>query len=245
MEEQLTIIKEPRPIPDPPRPVPMVDPTHSDVRFQHVSPDLSPAVHNTEGFEALAHDTPRNTLTLGALIRLAVWQAFPVILCALAGVGVAFMLTPKFAARADIMIHLQQPGDAVVRYHSSQAVIIRNRSFLAPIARDLQVEPDDMERNLTVDFPKGGDIMRIEYSDHDPGFALEALKRIILSWQTAALPVELEESAAHQIVAPPAVLSEPVFPQPLQFAALGAAIGVFLSMANAIFLRSPVSRRKD
>ena len=245
MEELLTEIKELRQIPDPPRPVPKVDPAHPDVRLQYAPADLSSAVHNTEGFVAPDDGAPRNTLTLGDLTRLAVRQAFPVILCALAGVGVAFMLTPEFAARVDIMIHMQQPGDAVVRYHSSQAVIIKNRSFLAPIARDLQVEPDDMERSLIVDFPKGGDIMRIEYSDHDPGFALEALKRIVLSWQTAALPVELEESAAHQIVAPPAVLSEPVFPQPLQFAALGAAIGVFLSMANAIFLRSPVSRRKD
>jgi capsular polysaccharide biosynthesis protein len=245
MEEQLTEIKELRQIPDPPRPVPKVDPTHPDARLQHTSTGLSPAIHDTGVFVAPANGAPRNTLTLGTLFRLAIRQAFPVILLALAGFGVAFMLAPKFAARADIMIHLQQSGDAVVRYHSSQTVIIKNRSFLAPIAREMQVKPEDMERSLSVDFPKGGDIMRIEYSDHDPGFALEALKRIVLAWQTAALPVELEESAAHQIVASPAVLSEPVFPQPLQFAALGAAIGVFLSMANALFLRSPVSRRSD
>ncbi len=245
MEEQLTDIKELRQIPDPPRPVPKIDPTHSDGKLQHAPSDLSLPGSATVGFLAPADGMPGNTLTFGALFGLAIRQVFPVILCGLAGVGVAFMLTPKFAARVDIMIHLQQPGDAVVRYHSSQAVIIKNRSFLAPIARDMQVEPDDMERNLSVDFPKGGDIMRIEYSDHDPGFALEALKRVVSAWQTATLPVELEESAAHQIVAQPAVLSEPVFPQPLQFAALGAAIGLFLSMANAIFLRSPVSRRKD
>lgn len=245
MEEQLTDIKELRQIPDPPRPVPKFDPTHSDIGLQHAPADLSSPGNDTAGFLAPADGAPQNTLTLGSLFRMAIRQAFPVVFFALAGVGVAFMLTPKFAARADIMIHLQQPGDAVVRYHSSQTVIIKNRSFLAPIARDLQVKPDDMESSLSVDFPKGGDIMRIEYSDHDPGFALEALKRIVSAWQIAALPVELEESAAHQIVAPPAVLSEPVFPQPLQFAALGAAIGVFLSMANAIFLRSPVSRRKD
>lgn len=245
MDEVLTEIKEPRQIPDPPRPVPKADPTHNDTKGKYTSMDISADSKDTTQFLAPTDEVQDNNLTLGALFRLAIRQAFPVILFAAAGVGVAFMLTPKFAARADIMIHMQQPGDAVVRYHSSQAVIIKNRSLLAPIARDLQVEPEDMERNLTVDFPKGGDIMRIEYSDHDPGFALEALKRVVLSWQTAALPVELEESAAHQIVAPPAVLSEPVFPQPLQFAALGAAIGVFLSLANAIFLRSPVSRRKD
>jgi capsular polysaccharide biosynthesis protein len=245
MEELLTEVKEPRQIPDPPRPVPKVDPTHPDATLKYAPVDTSADGDETAQFLPPTDRVEENNLTVGALFRIAIQQMFPVILCALAGVGVAFMLTPRFAARADIMIHLQQPGDAVVRYHSSQAVIIKNRSFLAPIARDLQVEPDDMERNLSVDFPKGGDIMRIEYTDPDPSFALDTLKKIVSAWQTAALPVELEESAAHQIVAPPAVLSEPVFPQPLQFAALGAAIGVFVSMANAMFLRSPVSRRKD
>ena len=162
---------------------------------------------------------------------------------ALLGWSISQYMPQKYGASADIMIHMQQAGDAVVRYHSSQPVIIKSEGFLVNVATATQIPVETLEHNLSVEFPKGGNVMRLEYVDRDPSVALEALRAVISNWQQVMIPVELEESVAHQVVVQPRILAEPAFPKPLQFMAAGAAFGLLFSMAWVAIARYMTSTR--
>ena len=161
----------------------------------------------------------------------------PAIGFAMLGWSASQYVTPQYGASADIMIHMQQPGDAVVRYQSSQSVIIKSNDFLSTIAVTTQVPIETLQDRLSVDFPKGGNVMRLSYEDPDPALAVRILSDVLATWQQSILPIEVEESVAHQVLSAPKVAAEPIFPKPLQFMAAGAAIGLIFSMIWTAFAR--------
>ena len=155
----------------------------------------------------------------------------PASLLALAGTVVAMRLPPLYAARADVMIHMQQPGDAVLRYYTSQNLIIKAPALLGSIAANAQLSYENLSQQISVDFPKGSNIMRIQVENRDPERAVLLLQQILAAYETAIARVELSESATHEVVSAPTMVHGPVYPVPSQFAAIGAALGLMLSMA--------------
>lgn len=169
--------------------------------------------------------------SIGSLMRFAGAFMLPVLLCALVAGAASLWLAPRYAARTDMMIHMQQSGDAVLRYFSSQNLVIKNPSVLEPVSRETQLSYETLMRDLSVDFPKGGNVMRIQFIDKDPELALSVVRKVLAEYEKLVVPIELDESVGHQIIAAPYVDASPAFPKPGQFAAIGAALGLIFSMA--------------
>lgn len=181
-----------------------------------------PLAHSTNGRKAV-----RNFLLF----------VLPILMLAGVGLIAAHWIPLRYAASADLMIHMQQPGDAVQRYYASQNLILKAPSLLEPIALSAGSSVEDLSQYLSVDFPKGSDIMRVRYQNVDPQQALTILRKILAAYEIVVAPIELNEGAVHQVVSAPAPLKNAVFPQPSQFAAIGAAIGLIFSMMAFAFLR--------
>lgn len=150
-------------------------------------------------------------------------------------------LPKRYSASADLIIHMQQPGDAVQRYFASQNLIIKAPSLLEPIATSVNSNYEDFSQYVSIDFPKNSNIMRMRYEDADPEQALTVLRKILVAYESVITPIELNESVIHQVVSAPSVLKDPVFPKLPQFVAIGAAIGFIFSMV--VFAMMSLLRR--
>lgn len=165
------------------------------------------------------------------LMSTLAFLALTTVFLALIGAAAALKIPPRYAATTDIMIHMQQPGDTVVRYHASQSLIIKSPALLRPIAAANQLAYADLADDVSVDFPKGSNVMRVEVRNTDPQLATTILRSVMAAYDKSVAPIELDASASHQVISGPDLVDEPVFPVPSQFAAIGAALGLTLSMA--------------
>lgn len=160
----------------------------------------------------------------------------PALLCAAAAYGGATLLDKVYAARTEILFHLTRPGDQAERFLATQAVVARSRTVLDPVAAELGVPAERIEKELSVDFPKGSAVMRIEFATHSQTAALDVIRLVTQRYLQALRPIEAAEGASHQILVPPFLLDEPVWPRPMQATALGALLGLAIS-AGVLALR--------
>lgn len=175
--------------------------------------------------EAAPAVRPRPSLGLLALLIL------PALACAAAAYGGAMLLDKVYAARTEILFHLTRSGDHAERFLATQAVVAQSRTVVEPVAAELGVPTERIEKDLSVGFPRGSAVMRIEFSAHSQTAALDVIKLVTQRYLQALRPIEVAEGASHQILVPPFLLDEPVWPRPLQAAALGGLIGLALSAA--------------
>ncbi|HMR31267.1 MAG TPA: hypothetical protein PKA33_12965 [Amaricoccus sp.] len=180
-------------------------------------PELSPAPQ-------AAPAPPRSLVGLLALLVL------PALLCAAAAYGGATLLDKVYAARTEILFHLTRSGDQAERFLATQSVVVRSRTVLDPVAAELGVPAERIEKNLSVDFPKSSAVMRIEFATHSQTVALDVIRLVTQRYLQALRPIEAAEGASHQILVPPFLLDEPVWPRPLQATALGGLIGLAISV---------------
>jgi capsular polysaccharide biosynthesis protein len=92
----------------------------------------------------------------------------PIIVSAISALAISLYLPPVYAARTDLVLHLQQTGDAAVRYLANQAVIIKSPAVLGPVAEKTGITSERLDKQLSVEFPKGGSVMRIQYENQNP-----------------------------------------------------------------------------
>ncbi len=78
--------------------------------------------------------------------------------------------------------------------------------------------------------------MRIEFATHSQTAALDVIRLVTQRYLQALRPIEAAEGASHQILVPPFLLDEPVWPRPMQATALGALLGLAMS-AGVLALR--------
>jgi capsular polysaccharide biosynthesis protein len=156
----------------------------------------------------------------------------PIVACTAAAVLTSFLKPPLYAARTYIVIHLQQPGDAVVRYLASQAIIIGGPSVIDPVADTTGISAEKLAQGLSVDFPKGGDVMQIQYVNTDRDIALDVTKKILSQYERVIGLIEENESAGHQVLSPPAIVRQAVNLSLSQLAAIGAAIGLMIGLVG-------------
>jgi len=178
---------------------------------------------------------------LRGILRWLAVLFLPMIFCAASAFSISHFVPPVYAARTEVILHLQQSGDAVVRYLASQAVIMRSPALLGAVAIKSGLDIEQVDNNLTVEFPKSGNVMRIQYRDRNRDRALDLTQKILTQYEYVIGPIEGDESASHQVISPPALLEKPVAPQPLQLAALGGAIGLIISLVTLGWIRQSQS----
>ena len=189
-------------------------------------PALAPAAEAALSRPAAAVAPPRR-LTAGFLALLIA----PALLCAAAAFGGALLLDKVYAARTEILFYLTRSGDHAERFLATQAVVAQSRTILGPVAAELGVPTERIEQDLSVGFPKGSSVMRLEFAAHSQTAALDVVKLVTQRYLNALRPIEAAEGASHQVLVPPFLLDEPVWPRPMQAIALGGLVGLAISAA--------------
>jgi capsular polysaccharide biosynthesis protein len=185
------------------------------------------------GTMTLAEDEPPAAvegLSVGRIWFALALFILPALSLSVIGGLASLSLPRRYAASTDLIIHMQQPGDAVQRYYASQNLIMKAPSLLEPVSASVHLPYEELSQHVSVDFPKGSNIMRVRYEDTDPQQALAVLQKILAAYESAITPIELDENVIHQVVSAPTLLKDPVFPVPAQFEAIGGAIGLVFSM---------------
>lgn len=196
------------------------------------APANAAAVGNT----AAAAETRRPARRgLGLLVLLLL----PALVCAAAAFAGVMALDKVYAARTDILFHLTRSGDLAERFLATQAVVARSNAVLQPVAAELGVPVDRIDRELSIEFPKGGAVMRIEFASPSATAALDVVKLVTQRYLTALRPIEAAEGATHQVLAAPFLLDDPVWPKPLQATVLGALLGLAISAALVALRQRP------
>lgn len=174
-------------------------------------------------------------LGLVIAIRWIALLAVPVVVASVIGFMSALLLPPKYGARSDLILNMSQSGDAAERYLATQAVVAKSSAVLGPVSVDSGIPEKTLERNFTVEFPKGSAVMRFQYSDGSSTVALGAAKALLKQYLSVLDKTETAESASHQLLTAPALLEEPVWPQPLQLTAIGGVIGLSIGFTVLVF----------
>ena len=156
--------------------------------------------------------------------------ALPIIACALAAFIGSSLSTPLYAARAELLFQPQLPGDVSEQFRATQAVVLTGRTVLTPLSSAFATPPDELAERLTVTFPKGSAVMEIQFADLDPARALSVLNAMLDRYLALLDRTAANDQPRHQLLAPPYVLEDPIQPKPLQMGALGAAVGIAISL---------------
>ena len=175
---------------------------------------------------------------LQTALRWLALLLLPIVACAASAYVMSKFIPPVYAARADLVLHLQQSGDAVERYLANQAVIIKSPAVLGPVSEKTGITTEQLDKQLSVEFPKNGSVMRIQYANQSREIALDLTSKILAQFELVINQNEIDENASHQVISPPALLEKPVRPQPLQMAAIGGAIGLVISLIALALVRN-------
>lgn len=165
------------------------------------------------------------------LFRVGFLLLASIILAAGAAAMAASRMDTVYAAEADILFNLGDRPDVLEKYLATQAVVARSRAVLDPVARNSGESIAMLEHNLTVEFPKGGAVMRLQYADKDADKAHDVLKTVVDGY-VALLGRSQFLDAGAEVLVPVFVLEEPIWPKPLQAAALGGAVGLALAIGG-------------
>jgi capsular polysaccharide biosynthesis protein len=173
-----------------------------------------------------------------AAIRWLALLILPIIVSAISALVISQFIPPIYGARTDLILHLQQSGDAVERYLANQVVIIKSPAVLGPVSEKAGITAEQVDEQLSVQFPKSGSVMRIQYANQSREVALDLTRKILAQYELVISQSEIDENASHQVISPPALLEKPVWPQPLQMTAIGGAIGVVISLIALALVRT-------
>ena len=173
-----------------------------------------------------------------AAIRWLALLILPIIASAISALVISQFIPPIYGARTDLILHLQQSGDAVERYLANQAVIIKSPAVLDPVSEKTGITPEQIDKRLSVEFPKSGSVMRIQYANQSREVALDLTRKILAQYELVISQSEIDENASHQVISPPALLEKPVRPQPLQMTAIGGAVGLVISLIALALVRT-------
>jgi capsular polysaccharide biosynthesis protein len=193
-----------------------------------------PSASNVPSVSKTTSVTESRPIGMGKMLALLI---APVVVAAIVAFVGASSLAPAYGARSDVVFHLQQSGDVTERYLATQAVIVRSQTILGPVSHAVGIPIEKLERELSVEFPKGSAVMRLEYADHDGTVALKVVQAIVDRYLAVLSETEGVDKTSHQLLAPPFLLEEPVRPKPMQAAAVAAALGLALSIAAFAFIQ--------
>jgi capsular polysaccharide biosynthesis protein len=177
-------------------------------------------------------------MTPRGLVRAALLLLVPVLVSAAVAFAVASRMEPVYAAESDVVFDVGDRGDVLEKLLATQSVVVQSRATLEPVSRTYDIPMETLEKNLSVDFPKGGVVMRLQYADKDSETALRVIGSLVDNYVRVLGRVAFLNSAKYVLV-PAFILDKPVSPKPLRAAALGAAVGLTLAIA-ALALARPL-----
>lgn len=157
-------------------------------------------------------------------------------IAAIAAFAIASLQRPSYGARAEIALYAPELAELPEQYLTTQTLLVRSHTVLEPVSKLLQAPTDELEDNLSVDFPEGGALMRIQYVNRDSKVALRRLVAIVDGYLAVLEQLESRQSIRHDVLVPPFILEDPVQPRPLQAAAIGAAAGLTIIIVALILV---------
>ena len=169
------------------------------------------------------------------IVRLSAMCAAIVILCLLIAVGVAASKPTIRGAQVDVLYQPSANSTSsfqLDRDLGTQALILRSRTFLQPVATSADISTAALEKRSSVDLVPNTNVLRLTVTDRN------GAKARLMADQIASAYVkqshDKKTGAGPRILAPARVLASPVSPKPLQAAAAGLLIGAALAAAAAL-----------
>jgi capsular polysaccharide biosynthesis protein len=177
--------------------------------------------------------------------RHRAWQfilllILPVLIAASAAFVVASQSQRVYAGRSEIVLDLRNLGwDTAERFIGTELAVAESRAVLAPVAEKFGVLVRDMERRLSAEPIRNSSIVRLQYEDPDPARALEITIAVTERYLSVLQELASQEDIRLRVLTPPFLLEEPVSPEPLRAAAVGAVVGMALAIIGIILWVQP------
>lgn len=180
---------------------------------------------------------PAPPLTALEVVRRVLLVVMPILICTVVAWTGAQRLQTFYAAQSDIAFDVGQRADVMEKFLATQSVAVKSHAVLGAVSATQGIPVATLDRRLSVDFPKGGAIMRLQYSDPSGDVALQTLRAVIAQYINLLDHMKFLDSAKYVLV-PAFILEDAVWPKPLQAAALGLALGLAIGIgALALDLR--------
>lgn len=169
-----------------------------------------------------------------ALLALATVAVAAVTAYALAGLA-----DPRYGARTDLLYGLGGAGSEpeADRLLATQVVMLRSQAVIGPVAARHGIDPELLAERVTAELLDGSQVIQLTVSDRDPERALALATELAdryLEVGRATLgggAPQRPGDAGARTLTPPYLLSEPLWPRPLQAAAGGSIAGIVLATA--------------
>jgi capsular polysaccharide biosynthesis protein len=172
-----------------------------------------------------------------AIWRLVTLSILLIMVAAAAAYAVASLGERIYAARSEIAFDLRDlDWDASKQFLATQTVIAKSRYVLMPIASVFRLPVQDLETRLSVEIVGDSGVVRLQYADVSEGQALDITRRITARYLMALTEFEQLKPASRWVLSEAFLLDDPISPQPLRAAALGALAGLILS-AGIVLIR--------
>jgi uncharacterized protein involved in exopolysaccharide biosynthesis len=175
-------------------------------------------------------------------IRKTAWRlvALSIFLIAIAAAGayaVSSVGERIYAARSEIAFDLRDLGwDSSERFLSTQPVIANSRAVLTPIAAAFGIPVSDLEERLSVETVGGSGVVRLQFAHSAEVVALEITRAITTRYLAELTAFDQVDPIRRWVITEAFLLDQPISPQPLRAAALGAVAGLALA-AGVVLLR--------
>lgn len=146
----------------------------------------------------------------------------------------------EYAAVVEL-IHQPEDGgtvEGVDREMATHQVLLQRRLLVQEVADDAGRSTDELADDLSVEIVDGSSVLRVQVVDTDPDRAREALGDLVDRYLASADRLAATSDIGRlRVLAPPALLDEPVGPQPLRAGAAGLLLGIFLAGLLLALLR--------
>jgi len=162
----------------------------------------------------------------------------------LLGAGSSFLLSaagdPVYGARAEILF----TGDTAVsdtaaeRRLDTQRVLLSSRAVLEPVSDSTGIPVEDLREDVAASIVDSSQIIELTVADGDPVRAEAVAEAVVSSYLTlqSDLAGDTEQADRATVLTPPYLLDEPLRPQPLQSASVGALIGILIAGVTGLIL---------
>ena len=202
-----------------------------DVRGAGLSDVSGIAVSDRKaGVAAAPRDRKPAPAAYRAIARLAACSILLISVSAAGAYAVAARSQPVYAARSEVAFDLRSFGwDASERFLRTQPLIARSRNVLNPIAAQFDMPVANLEERFSVEPVGASGVIRLQFANPGKTLALDVLRALTARYLAETSAFDQTGPTVRWIITEPFLLAEPISPQPLRAAALGALGGAVLA----------------
>ena len=156
-----------------------------------------------------------------------------------------FLISPQYEASMTLAVNAREEAATVIasdqlsaarQLVNTYAVILTNDTLLDDVIRQLQLNYtiNDLKRRISAEPVNQTQVMRMTMRDYNPNTAKSVLD--VIMYKAEDLLTTTLKAGSVEIVSPPRVNRDPVSPRIGLNTAIGAGIGLFLSI-SIVFIR--------